>query len=47
MNRICEEVQFLGVFAPQEVAKATEKSSDLVDASGAYVVEFLIYTGAI
>ena len=47
MNRICEEVQFLGVFAPQEVATATEKTSAFVDASGADVVEFLIYTGAL
>ena len=47
MNRICEEVQYLDVFAPQAVATATKKTSNFVDASGADVVEFLIHTGAL
>ena len=47
MNRICEDVQYLDVFAPQAVATATEKTSAFVDAAGADVVEFLIYTGAL
>ena len=31
MNRICEEVQYLDVFAPQAVATATDKASAFVD----------------
>ena len=47
MNRICEEVQYLDVFAPQAVATATKKTSTFVDTAGADSVEFLIYTGAL
>ena len=47
MNRICEEVQFLGVFAPHAVATATKKTSTFVDTAGADSVEFLIYTGSL
>ena len=47
MNRIWEEVQFLGVFAPQAVATATKKTSTFVDTAGADSVEFLIYTGSL
>lgn len=47
MERICEQVRYLDVFAPQAVATATEKTSAFVDASGADTVEFLIYTGAL
>lgn len=45
MNRICEEVQYQDVLAPQSVAASTETTSTFVDASGADVVEFLIHTG--
>ena len=47
MNRICEEVQYLDVLAPQAVATATKKTSTFVDTAGADSVEFLIYTGAL
>ena len=47
MNRICEEVQYLDVFAPQAVATATDKASAFVDTAGVDSVEFLIYTGAL
>ena len=47
MERVCEQVKYLDVFAPQGVATATEKTSAFVDASGADTVEFLIYTGAL
>ena len=47
MNRICEEVQYLDVFAPQAVATATKKTSTFVDTAGADSVEFLIYTGSL
>ena len=47
MNPLCEEAQFLGVFAPQAVATATKKTSTFVDTAGADSVEFLIYTGAL
>ena len=47
MNRICEEVQYLDVFAPQAVATATKKTSTFVDTAGADSLEFLIYTGSL
>lgn len=42
MIRIPEELNFIPVFAPQEVATATEKTSGYVDAAGAGEVDFIL-----
>ena len=47
MNRICEEVQYLDVFAPHAVATATTTTRTVADTAGADSVEFQIYTGAL
>lgn len=47
MKRIYEELKHSVVLAPQDVATATEKATDFVDASGMTEVEFLIATGAL
>ncbi len=42
MIRIPEELKFIPVFAPQEVAASTEKTTSYVDAAGAGEVAFIL-----